>query len=351
VRTNRFYFLMLLFFLCVLGYFTYRIMSPFFSAIAWAVVVTIIFYPAYAFISRYIKLQALASFFTVAIILIVIVGPFAYLTSVLVSEVQLIGAKITANQFGEVQAFMARLESYPFVQKMISYTGIGELASEQAMAGNVKNIGKTLIETFSVHIPDILSVVGNFIFMIFTTYFLLKDGPGFLSKAREYMPFSEAQKERLATQIKDMIVSTVYGGVLIAIIQGTLGGFAYYFLGISSPVMWGVAMSVMSFVPLLGTFIIWGPTSFYLVMQGDFIHGLELFLFGILVISMVDNILKPIIIGSRTKMPTIVILFSVLGGIKLFGVIGLITGPLVTAVFLSVFQIVSRIEAQEDAGA
>jgi predicted PurR-regulated permease PerM len=109
-------------------------------------------------------------------------------------------------------------------------------------------------------------------------------------------------------------------------------------------------MSVMSFVPLLGTFIIWGPTSLYLAMQGEYINGLVLFLFGVLVISMVDNILKPIIIGSRTKMPTIVILFSVLGGIKLFGVIGLITGPLVTAVFLSVFEIFSHLEGKADAG-
>jgi predicted PurR-regulated permease PerM len=340
---------MLFFFLGVLGYFTYRIMSPFFGAIAWAIVVTIIFYPAYAFISRYVRLKPLASFLTVAIILVVILGPFAYLTSVMVNELQLIASRINANRFDELHAFVARLESYPVVQKMISYSGLGEFTSQQAIGDNVRKIGKTLVGALSLHIPDILSVVGNFVFMIFTTYFLLKDGPGFLSKAREYMPFSEPQKERLATQIKDMIVSTVYGGVLIAIIQGTLGGFAYYFLGIDSPVMWGVAMSVMSFVPLLGTFIIWGPTSVYLAMQGDYINGLVLFLFGVLVISMVDNILKPIIIGSRTKMPTIVILFSVLGGIKLFGVIGLITGPLVTAVFLSVFEIFSHLEGRADA--
>jgi predicted PurR-regulated permease PerM len=341
---------MLFFFLGVLGYFTYRIMSPFFGAIAWAIVVTIIFYPAYAFISRYVRLKPLASFLTIVIILVVILGPFAYLTSILVNELQLIASRINADRFDELQAFVTRLESYPIVQKMISYSGFGEFTSQQAIGDNVRKIGKILVGALSLHIPDILSVVGNFVFMIFTTYFLLKDGPGFVSKAREYMPFSEPQKERLATQIKDMIVSTVYGGVLIAIIQGTLGGFAFYFLGIDSPVMWGVAMSVMSFVPLLGTFIIWGPTSVYLAMQGEYINGLVLFLFGVLVISMVDNILKPIIIGSRTKMPTIVILFSVLGGIKLFGVIGLITGPLVTAVFLSVFEIFSHLERESDAG-
>ena len=106
----------------------------------------------------------------------------------------------------------------------------------------------------------------------------------------------------------------------------------------------GMAMSVMSFVPLLGTFAIWGPTSIYLIIEHSFAQGIGLLLFGVFVISMVDNILKPLIIGSRTKMPTIVILFSVLGGIKLFGVIGLIMGPLITAVFISVFEIFRHTE-------
>jgi predicted PurR-regulated permease PerM len=189
-----------------------------------------------------------------------------------------------------------------------------------------------------------LGALVDFIIVIFTTFFLLKDGPSLLSKAKDYMPFSKEQKEKLAGQIKDMIVSTVYGGVIVAILQGLLGGIAYSFLNIEAPVMWGIAMSIMSFVPLVGTFAIWGPTAIYLAITGDYVHGIGLFLFGVFVISMVDNILKPLIIGSRTKMPTIIILFSVLGGIKFFGMIGLIMGPLITAVFISVIEIFRSIE-------
>jgi len=163
------------------------------------------------------------------------------------------------------------------------------------------------------------------------------------------MPFKDHQKERLTSQIKDIVVSTVYGGVLVAIIQGIFGGIAFFLLGIGSPVLWGVAMSITSFLPILGTFIIWGPTSAYLVVQGNYMKGAGLFLFGILVISMVDNLLKPLIIGSRTKMPTIVILFSVLGGIKLFGILGLVMGPLITAIFISVFDIFRSVEGGTDA--
>jgi predicted PurR-regulated permease PerM len=257
--------------------------------------------------------------------------------------------KIDANKLDTLQNFINRISSSAFFQKVASYMGLEGMSSEAWMQENVAKLGKVLIAAFSVRIPNVLSVIVDFIFMIFTTFFLLKDGPGFLSKAKEYMPFSGPQKERLAAQIRDMIVSTVYGGVLIAVIQGMLGGIAYYFLGIGSPVMWGVAMSVMSFVPLLGTFVIWGPTSFYFMIEGELAKGIGLFLFGIFVISMVDNMLKPLIIGSRTKMPTIVILFSVLGGIRLFGVIGLILGPLITALFISVLEIFSHIEGAHDA--
>jgi predicted PurR-regulated permease PerM len=113
--------------------------------------------------------------------------------------------------------------------------------------------------------------------------------------------------------------------------------------------LWGCAMTVMSFVPLIGTFAIWGPAAGYLIIQGSFWKGVIMILYGVLVISMVDNVLRPIIISGRTKMPTLAVLFSVLGGIKLFGFIGFIMGPLVLALFISVFEIFRHIEGGENA--
>ena len=341
---DRFYVVTLLFLLGTLGYLTYEIMSPFFAAIAWSIVISIIFYPVFAFISRRVRIKTIAAAITIILILIVLIGPTTYLTLMLIDEVQIVASRINDSNLGSLKEVVQKLNSSPLIEKMRAYTGAGDLVSETAILESVKNMGKSLLQEFSLRIPNILAAVIDFIFVVFTTFFLLKDGPGFLSKAKDYMPFNEAQKERLAGQIKDMIVSTVYGGVVVAIIQGILGGIAYAFIGIEAPVMWGMAMSVMSFVPLLGTFAIWGPTSIYLIIEHSYTQGIGLFLFGVFVISMVDNILKPLIIGSRTKMPTIIILFSVLGGIKLFGVIGLIMGPLITAVFISVFEIFRHTE-------
>jgi predicted PurR-regulated permease PerM len=341
---DKFYLVMVLFLLGVLGYLTYQIVSPFLIAIAWSIVLSIVFYPIYAFTSRHIKIKAAASVITVILMFVVIVGPFSYVTISLINELQVVATKIGGNQLGSVGEVVQKLNSWPFFEKVRSYPGLQDVLSEDAIIDNIKKGGKVLVENLSVRITNILAALVDFFIVIFTTFFLLKDGPLLLSKAKDYMPFSEVQKERLAGQIKDMIVSTVYGGVAVALLQGLLGGIAYSVLGIEAPIMWGIAMSIMSFVPLLGTFIIWGPTVGYLVITGNYAEGIGLFLFGVFVISMVDNILKPLIIGSRTKMPTIVILFSVLGGIKFFGMIGLIMGPLITAVFISVVDIFRNIE-------
>jgi predicted PurR-regulated permease PerM len=346
LRANRYYYLTLLFLLTVLGYLTYKIMSPFFTAIAWAVVFSIIFYPFYAFVSRKVRIKSIASLITVLLILIIIVGPFTYVAVLLVKEIQSVSARLNENNLGSLPEFIEKIRVYPIFAKISSFTGVGELTSQDAITTNLQKIGNILLAEFSLGVTNALSAVIDFILILFTTFFLFRDGPGFLSKVKDLMPFSAGQKKKLAGQIKDLIVSTVYGGVVIAIIQGILGGIAYYVIGMESPVLWGITMSITSFVPLFGTFLLWGPSAAYLIIQGHTFAGIGLFLYGVFVISMVDNILKPIIIGSRTKLPTIIILFSVLGGIKFFGIIGLIMGPLITAVFISVFEIISHLEGE-----
>ncbi len=342
---------MLLFIIAVLGYLAYQILSPFLTAVAWAMVFAIVFYPIYAFICRHVKLKSVASLITIVLILIIILGPLSYLTSLLINEIQAFLASIDQERLESVQKFYAGLRSSLLYQKMSSY--MGELPSEKVILEGIKKAGGTVLQNMSLQITNVLTILANFLFMLFTIFFFLKDGPGFLSKTRDFLPFSEKHKDRLATQVKDMIVSTVYGGATVALIQGILGGLAYYVIGMESPVMWGVAMAVMSFVPLVGTFSIWGPGSMFLLLSGSYAKGIGLFLFGVFIISMVDNILRPLIIGSRTKMPTILILFSVLGGIKLFGMIGFVMGPLIMAAFISVFEIFRHIEdeKEEDLGA
>lgn len=335
---------MLLSILAVLGYLSYQIFQPFLTPIAWAMVFCVVFYPAYAFTLRFIKLKAAASLVTLLLILIVIIGPFSYISYSLINEVSDFVERSDAD-IRSLTALLSDERLLSILRKVEPYTGL-EAPSEEVIIENARKFGKKIIDWLSAGFGNVMSVAANFVIMAFTIFFFLKDGPGFLQRIRNYLPFSEQQRDRLTSQIKDMIVSTIYGGVVVAIIQGMLGGAAFAILGIHSPIFWGCVMALMSFVPMLGTAIIWLPASALLLLQGAYVKGIGLILIGIFVISMVDNILKPLIIGGRTKMPTIVIFFTVLGGIKLFGLLGLVMGPLVFALFLSIFEIFRTVESE-----
>jgi predicted PurR-regulated permease PerM len=346
--SNRFYSITLTFLVLALGYLSYQVLKPFLSPIAWAVVLSLVFYPVYAFILKYIKLRSAASLITLAMILLIIIGPFSYLSFLLVAELKSISEYVEGGRLETMQ----KAFEHPIVRNaMERITASFDLTEEEltkTVISNISQLGKELVIKITKSMGDIVTAAVNFIFMAFAIFFLLKDGTGFVKRIHEYLPFQEEQKNRLETQVRDIIVSTVYGGVAVAVIQGIIGGIAYYFLDVPSPVFWGLSTAVASFIPLIGAFAVWGPATIYLFIQGTALKALVLAIVGVFGISMIDNILRPIIIGGRTKMPILVIFFSALGGIKLFGLIGLIMGPLVLAVFVSVIEIFRSIELRQD---
>lgn len=347
---NRFYFITLTLLVIALGYLSYQMLKPFLSPIAWAVVLSLVFYPVYAFMLRYIKWRSVASIITLVLILVIIIGPFSYLSFLLVKELRSISDYVEKGRIEAMQHALQHQTIKAIIERLTSLFDITEAEIDKAIVDSISKLGKELVSRITKGVGDIVAVAVNFIFMAFSIFFILKDGTEFLSRIRNYMPFSEEQKDRLTTQMRDIIISTVYGGVVVAIVQGIIGGLAFYILGIPSPVVWGLAISIASFIPLLGAFTVWGPAVVYLFLQGAVLKGIALAIIGIFGISLIDNILKPIIIGGRTKMPILVIFFSVLGGIKVFGLIGLIMGPLVLAIFVSVVEIFRNIETDYNKG-
>jgi predicted PurR-regulated permease PerM len=344
---NKFYTATSISLIILLGYLTYQILQPFLNAIAWAVVVSIIFYPVFVFLLKYMKFRTITSVVTILLIILIIISPFSYLSFVLVDEISSFVSNLNKDKIDTVVDIFSQSKIAEMFSRIQSYTGVEGLGSSSSITDSIKKMAGTITNSISSGISNIAGMLFDFVFMLLAVFFFLKDGPDFLEKARNYLPFSEQDKSRLIAKIKDMVISTVYGGVVIALIQGVLGGTAFYFLGINSPVLWGCAMTVMSFLPLFGTFSIWGPAAGYLIIQGNLMQGVILLLYGVFIISMVDNILRPIIISGRTKMPTLAVFFSVLGGIKFFGLIGFIMGPLVLALFVSVFEIFKHIGGGE----
>ncbi|MCI0469744.1 MAG: AI-2E family transporter [Nitrospirae bacterium] len=347
---NRFHFLVLLFFVAILGHLNYQLWRPFLAPIAWALVLSIVFYPLYAFLLRFIKWRTVASLITLIVILMIILGPFSYLTVVLVNELKAVSSYLDNEEIDIIQNIAQHPQTKRAIDLITSFFNITEKELKETVANNVSRFGKELVTRITTGLGDVVTVLVSFVFMSFATFFMLKDGPDFLSRFRDYEPFPDEQKDRLEKQIRDIIISTVYGGVAVAIVQGIIGGLAYFLLDVPSPVLWGLATAVASFIPLIGAFAVWGPAAAYLFLQDMILNGLILVFVGVLLISAIDNVLKPIIIGGRTKMPVLFIFFSVLGGIKLFGLIGLVMGPLVMALFISVIEIFRNVEGGQKQG-
>jgi predicted PurR-regulated permease PerM len=345
---SRFYTITSIFLVVILGYLVYLILKPFLITLTWAIVFAIVFYPMYAFLLRYVKVEMIAATISLIIIMLIILGPFSYLSFLLIHEVLDIVSRINKENIDSLMNTEVYSRVMGLVERIQSLAG-DDAKGAEGLAASLRNIGQRVIVTLSTGLLNIVETLFDFVLMLFALFFFLKDGPNFLSALRNYLPFAEGDRVRLIRRVKDMIVSTVYGGVLVAIIQGSLGGIAFYLLGTTSPVLWGSAMTISSFLPWIGTLIVWGPMAVYLLLQGSYIKGIILIIYGGLVIGSVDNVVRPMIISGRTKMPTLPIFFSVLGGIKLFGLIGLIMGPLVMALFVSVFDIFRHVEGGENA--
>ena len=351
MRENRFYFIVMLAIIAGLGYLTFQILRPFIAAIMWGIVLSIVFYPVYNYLARYLKWKSVNAFIVLVIIIAIIIGPFSYFSYLLISELQDITRHMDTGKMELIQDVM----SYPTVHYLLDWMSTifhlpyTEADIEKTLADNFSLMGKDLIGKIPSGLGSVFTFFINFIFMALAIFFMLKDGAAFLRKSRDYMPFSEQQKERLDSQIRDIVISTIYGGVLVAVLEGIMGGIAYSALGLRSPVLWGAATAISSFIPMVGSFAVWGGIALYLFGQVSVMKGVILVLIGIFGISLIDYALRPMLIGSRTRMPVIVIFFSVLGGIKFFGLLGLIMGPLVVALFVSVMDIFRNIETDRTA--
>jgi predicted PurR-regulated permease PerM len=302
-------------------------------------VLSITFYPVYRMFAKLIRRPWAASLITLLIILIIIVGPFTYILSALINEITDTYRTVEDRGFEVI----TRIQEHPAFSKLLektsTYTAGKGIDLNEAAIRSLKAVGKYIGEHISQLFKNVIVFAMSFVIMCLTIFFFLKDGDALINYIKGRLPFVEEQKKLVEKRVKEMVIAAIYGGLAVGIVQGTLGGLAFLVLGLSAPVFWGLTMAIFSLVPVFGAFAIWGPASAILILSGSYAKGIGLFLFGVFVISTVDNILKPLIIGGRTKLHTLLIFFSVLGGIKLFGFIGFILGPLISVLCLSLLEI------------
>ena len=193
--------------------------------------------------------------------------------------------------------------------------------------------------------------VSNFIITLFSLFFFLRDGADFCYRLRRLLPMDHEHQERLFRNIVDSMSAVVHGSLVVAMVQGLLAGLAYWVLGVPYPVLWGVVTAFAALLPFGGTTIISIPASIYLFLEGETIRGFLLLGWCLSVVVMVDNILKPILIGTRLRLPLIVLFFGILGGLSVFGALGLILGPVLFALLAALLDLYTEEYATAKNGA
>jgi predicted PurR-regulated permease PerM len=320
------------------------ILLPLYGAVLWGVVIAIIFAPLNRRLSAAVGFRRnLAAVLTVALIVTAVILPLSAVGASLAQEAGGMYKKFQSGEVDLVRLFRQVMETLPaWVSDLMNRFGIANLGALQErlsqgllkgsefLAGQAINIGQSTFE-----------FVVNLFVMLYLLFFLFRDGDRLGLRVRRALPLRDRQMDELLQKFNVVIRATVKGNMLIALLQGALGGLIFWLLGINGALLWAVVMAFLSLLPAVGAGLVWVPVALYLLATGAIWQGVTLIAYGALVIGLVDNVLRPILVGKDTKMPDYVVLISTLGGIEVFGLNGFVIGPVIAAMFIAVWDLYS----------
>jgi len=324
-------------------YLFYIIFRPFLKPIIWGAVFAGIFYPLNAKIAHKLRKKNLRALIMCIIVVAVIGVPTAFLSVGLIAEVVNVLPKFKeAIETGQLD-FVLKPEAFGWNERIKEVLGpfvdVSNLDIELMISENLQRLTKFLLGQVSNLIGNISLAIFNFALSVLSMFFFFRDGDRLVVRLKELMPMSEDLKEGLSVRLKEVIIASIYGGVLVAGLQGALGGLIFWILGLPSPIFWGALMAILSLLPIVGPWFVYIPAAVILIVSGSYVRGIVLLALGIITVSQSDNLLRPMIIGGRTKIPTLLLLFSIIGGIKVFGLLGLVLGPVIASIILAFLEV------------
>lgn len=318
------------------------VIFPMFGAVLWGVTFAILFTPLHNRLQRSLRLRPTwAAALTTLLVLLLVVLPAVLVSGMVVQEASTLIEKLRSGEIDLAAYYRRLMGALPaWATRLIEGAGLADLSSVQdrlkeSAAGGSQPIARRLW----VMGQGTLDFAVNFFVMVYLLFFLLRDGPRLMQRIRRATPLDPAVQSRLAKNFSAVVRSTVKGNILVALLQGALGGVALLVLGIPGAVLWAVVMAFLSLLPAVGAAMVWGPIAIYLLSMGQVAQGLGLVAYGTLVIGLVDNLLRPILVGKETRMPDWVVLISTIGGMSLFGINGFVIGPVVAALFIAVWDL------------
>jgi predicted PurR-regulated permease PerM len=317
----------------LLGYLAVRIFAPFFAPLAWAAVLAIFVYPSHENLAaRYGTVRAAA--ISTVVVTVVIIGPgLAILTAfVQESRAALMGLdqEALAGQLAGLEQIWERIRGLvPGAQGL----DLGDLIDEI-----IKRTGGALAGLVGGLLADLAVVLFQLFVTLLALFFILRDAETIMRYMRRALPFEELRRERMIRQTRDLVYVSIAAGLLIATLQGLAGGVVFALLGLAAPIFWGVIMGFLALLPLVGTWVVWLPAAIWLMATGEVGKGLLLVALGVSIVASIDNFLRPAMLAGRAQMNGLLMFISLLGGVAVFGLIGLVLGPVITAIVSGLFE-------------
>jgi len=314
------------------------ILVPFYGAVFWAVILGIIFAPLQRrLLLRFNWPRNVVSLCTLVVCLLIAILPMIIISALLVQEGTALYKNLESGEL-DIASYLAQFKDLlpPYFRHLLDHLGMGDLNGlrDKIAKGAMQGSNYLATQAFSFG-QGTFDFVVSFFIMLYLLFFFLRDGQDLVRRIRIAVPLAEPQKRRLQLKFTRVVRATVKGNLVVAVTQGALGGLIFWFLDIPSALLWAVLMAFLSLLPAIGAGIVWAPVAAYFLLGGMIWQGVVLSLFGVFVIGLVDNILRPILVGKDTRMPDYLILISTLGGMAIFGLNGFVIGPMIAALFMS----------------
>lgn len=318
------------------------ILMPFFGAVFWGMALAILFTPLYRwFLGKMGKRRTLAALATLGIVLVIVILPLIMITVSLVQDVAEVAQRVRSGDMNFAAYFQQVVNALPRwllslldrfglgnMEAMLSKLSAGAAQASQAIGQQALSIGQNTFD-----------FIVSFFVMLYLLFFLLRDGGDLSKTIRNALPLAKPHTHYLLNKFTTVIRATIKGNVAVAAAQGLLGGMAFAFLGVQGALLWGVVMAFLSLLPAVGAALIWAPVAIWFLATGVIWKGLVLIFVGVFVIGLVDNLLRPLLVGKDTQMPDYIVLISTIGGMAIFGINGFVIGPVIAALFMAVWSL------------
>jgi predicted PurR-regulated permease PerM len=314
----------------ILLYLCYVLLLPFLPVLAWALAFGIIARPLHDRIARRVSKPGLAAGLTTALVTLALIAPLILVAQTMFDQGLNAYQQLKGGGFDRFRAVIARNPTLAPVLRRVE--------RQVNVEREVENLGRSIGPRLPGVVTGSLRAGAGVLITIFTLFFFFRDRAAALQVVRSLLPLSHDEVNDLFRIVSDTVYATVYGSVVVAAVQGSMGGIMFWILGLPAPLLWGFVMAVLATIPVLGTFVIWMPAALFLMLEGSVAKGLILIAYGSLAIGLIDNILYPSLVGSRMRLHTLPVFFAVVGGIAAFGISGLVIGPVVMSLTIATLR-------------